>query len=95
MPGGGALWSLEPRTHSAQGLCVRFPHLEGGLALQIALMTGSLLVLLLVAALVREVRLRRALQLLLRRLLSRWRSYVDVEEKDRSGGAPDRPGDRL
>lgn len=47
---------------------------KGGAPLQLALMTGSLLVVLLVAALVREVRLRRALQLLLRRLLTKWRN---------------------
>lgn len=38
------------------------------------LLASSALALLLVLALVREVRLRRALQALLRRLLERWRS---------------------
>ncbi len=40
------------------------------------LMCGSLALLLAVAALVREVRLRRALQALLARILARWREYV-------------------
>jgi hypothetical protein len=48
--------------------------------LNIALATSSLLVLLLVAALIREVRLRRALQTLLRRLLAKWRNYVHDEK---------------
>ena len=38
------------------------------------LLASSALTLVLVLALVREVRLRRALQTLLRRLLERWRS---------------------
>jgi len=38
------------------------------------LLASSALVLVLVLALVREVRLRRALQSLLRRLFERWRS---------------------
>jgi hypothetical protein len=42
---------------------------------QIALLTSSILVLFLVVALVREVRIRRALQTLLRRLLARWRNH--------------------
>jgi hypothetical protein len=35
---------------------------------------------LLVAALIREVRLRRALQTLLRRLLAKWRNHAHEEE---------------
>lgn len=38
------------------------------------LLTSSGLVVILTLALVREVRLRRALQTLLRRLLDKWRS---------------------
>jgi len=38
------------------------------------LLASSVLAVVLVLALVREVRLRRALQTLLRRLLERWRS---------------------
>jgi hypothetical protein len=48
--------------------------------LYFALATSSLLVLLLVVALIREVRLRRALQVLLRRLLSKWRNHAADEE---------------
>jgi hypothetical protein len=48
--------------------------------LYFALATSSLLVLLLVAALIREVRLRRALQILLRRLLSKWRNHAQNDE---------------
>jgi hypothetical protein len=48
--------------------------------LYFALATSSLLVLLLVVALIREVRLRRALQVLLRRLLIKWRSHAQDEE---------------
>ena len=39
-----------------------------------ALLAGSVLALVLTLALVREVRLRRALETLLRRLLEKWRS---------------------
>ena len=38
------------------------------------LLASSVLAVVLVLALIREVRLRRALQTLLRRLLERWRS---------------------
>ena len=38
------------------------------------LLASSALIVMLVLALIREVRLRRALQTLLRRLLERWRS---------------------
>jgi len=40
------------------------------------ILASSTLILVLVVALVREVRLRRALQALLRRLLAHWRPYV-------------------
>lgn len=40
-------------------------------------LASSALALVLVLALVREVRLRRALQVLLRRLLAKWRSNTD------------------
>jgi hypothetical protein len=39
------------------------------------ILASSTLALVLVLALVREVRLRRALQVLLRRLLEKWRSH--------------------
>jgi len=42
------------------------------------IVTGSLLVVLLTFALVREVRLRRALQALLCRLLEHWRTKNDA-----------------
>ena len=51
-----------------------------GIPLNVALAISSLLILLLVAALIREVRLRRALQVLLRRLLSKWRKHVQDKE---------------
>jgi hypothetical protein len=41
-------------------------------------LASSVLAAALVLALVREVRLRRALQVLLRRLLERWRSNTDA-----------------
>jgi hypothetical protein len=47
--------------------------------------------LLAVAALVREMRLRRALQSLLVRLLAHWRQYVHGKsplDDDRSAGSP-------
>ena len=55
------------------------------------LMCGSLALLLAVAALVREVRLRRALQALLARILARWREYVLHKRSSRKD--PDAAGD--
>lgn len=52
----------------------------------------SLALLLTVIALVREARLRRALQKLLQRLLVLWRSHVAQHPDPRDGHAP--PGDR-
>jgi len=52
----------------------------------VVLAGSSLLAVVLAIALAREVRLRRALQSLLRRLLAHWRPY----EKTRSNN-PDRP----
>jgi beta-lactamase regulating signal transducer with metallopeptidase domain len=43
-----------------------------------ALWASSVLVVFLVLALAREIRLRRALQELLRRLLEKWRSFHDA-----------------
>ena len=40
-------------------------------------LAGSTLAVVLVLALVREIRLRRALESLLRRLLKKWRSHGD------------------
>ena len=42
------------------------------------LLASALLAVVLVFALVREVRLRRALQEVLRRLLEKWRSHNDA-----------------
>lgn len=42
------------------------------------LLASSLLAVVLVLALVREVRLRRALQTLLRRMLEKWRSNTNA-----------------
>jgi len=42
------------------------------------ILASSALAIVLTVALVREVRLRRALQLLLRRLLEKWRSRNDT-----------------
>ena len=53
-----------------------FPNNGGFMHACIAL-ASSALALVLVLALVREVRLRRALQVLLRRLLAKWRSNTD------------------
>ena len=52
----------------------------------------SLALLLAVVALAREVRPRRALQLLLARLFARWRSH---EDETRVAGAADDDGDGL
>ena len=55
---------------------------------------SSLLAVVLVLALVREVRLRRALQTLLHRLLVYWRSHGktkdDADTSDRRAGYDDR-----
>ena len=48
----------------------------------------SLALLLVVIALAREIRLRRALQLLLSRIISLWRSRFD---QNRDSDADDRP----
>jgi hypothetical protein len=64
--------------------------------LNTVLLAGLTLALLLaVVALVREVRLRRAVQTLLRRLLSRWRAYVEEDTDVRHGNRDDRRRDRL
>ena len=56
----------------------------------------ALALLLAVVALVREVRLRRALQALLRRLLTRWRFYShEKTQSNREVDVDDRPADRL
>jgi hypothetical protein len=48
--------------------------LNGGFMTNPIVLASSALAVVLVLALIREVRLRRALQTLLRRLLKRWRS---------------------
>ena len=55
----------------------------------------ALALLLAVVALVREVRLRRALQALLRRLLVRWRIYSHEETHSDAVDSDDRPAGRL
>jgi hypothetical protein len=56
----------------------------------------ALALLLAVAALIREVRLRRALQALLRRLLVRRRFYShEKTQSDRTVDSDDRPAGRL
>jgi hypothetical protein len=55
----------------------------------------ALALLLAVVALVREVRLRRALQALLRRLLTRWRFYSHEKTRSDSVDPDDRPAGRV
>ena len=59
-----------------------------------AISASSLLAVIVVLALVREVRLRRALQTLLHRLLIHWRSHGktndDADTSDRRAGYDDR-----
>ncbi len=55
----------------------------------------SVALLLMAAALCREVRLRRSLQRLLRRLLSLWRPAYDQDPSQDAGHPPDRRGGRL
>jgi hypothetical protein len=54
------------------------------------LVSCSLALLLAVAALVREVRLRRALQALLAKILARWRQYVARKTSSAGDRNPDR-----
>jgi hypothetical protein len=51
---------------------------EGGVMLIPTLLASTVLAAILIFALVREIRLRRALQELLRRVLQHWRSPKDV-----------------
>ncbi len=61
----------------------------------IPLIAGLVLALLLaVIALVREVRLRRALQELLRRLLTHWRHRFGTDDATEDHPAPDADSDR-
>ena len=55
----------------------------------------SFALLLMAAALCREVRLRRSLQRLLRRLLSFWRTAYDQDPSQDADSHPDRHGGRL
>jgi len=62
------------------------------------LLAGAMLVLLLVVALVREIRLRRALQALLRRLLTLWRDHAQRKNRppgQTRGADTTGAGDRL
>ena len=60
-----------------------------------ALIAGLALALLLaVVALVREVRLRRALQELLRRLLTHWRHHFGTDDTTADPDGPDADRDR-
>ncbi len=55
-----------------------------------ALPASSALAVVLVVALVREVRLRRAMQMLLHRLIEHWRMHgKTTETEDRTGRAAD------
>jgi hypothetical protein len=61
----------------------------------LALATSALLSAMLALALVREIRLRRALEALLRRILSTWRrlngsSHTRSGHNDRDSGSSDR-----
>lgn len=55
----------------------------------------SLALLLAVAALCREVRIRRSLQRLLRRLLLYWRNVNEETHPPDAGRHPGQSGDRL
>lgn len=59
------------------------------------LATLSFALLVTIAMLVRETRLRRSLQRLLRRLLSLWRNAHEEIRSQNAGRDPDRRGDRL
>ena len=64
----------------------------------VILTTGAVLVVLLAVALAREMRMRRALQSLLKKLLSFWRNRDAEEPVARSGDADadnDSAGDRM
>jgi hypothetical protein len=63
----------------------------------LALAACALLSAVLALALVREVRLRRALEAVLRRLLAAWRGFRGERETDaqRRAGECDHPDDRL
>ena len=63
--------------------------------LLVALAAGALLSAVLALALLREVRLRRALEAVLRRLLTTWRrlrSHHDSQMPPREADDPDHPG---
>ena len=60
----------------------------------IVLVCSSLLAVVIVLALAREIRLRRALESLLRRLLSYWRSHEERQPRD-TGRPVDTAADRL
>jgi hypothetical protein len=63
--------------------------------LLVALAAGALLSAVLALALLREVRLRRALEAVLRQILSIWRRFRsphDSQMPPRSADDPDRPG---
>ena len=70
--------------------------LKGNTVLILIVSTGSVLVLLLVVALLRERRLRRALEALLRRFLRKGTTYESVPSKTLSSHPDDdRRSDRL
>ena len=69
--------------------------LKGGARLNtVPFVCCSFALLLAVVALVREVRLRRALQRLVRRLLAHWRQYVQGKTQADNDDAAGRPRDR-
>jgi hypothetical protein len=59
----------------------------------VILMASAVLVVLLTLALAREIRMRRALQSLLKKLLSFWRSRDEEEPVARRGRADDDAAD--
>jgi hypothetical protein len=83
-----------PRLRISAALSRKEVHLVLYLA---ALAAGAMLSAVLALALWREARLRRALETLLRRILTAWRrgnAQHDADDRRHSGG-PDDPGDRM
>ena len=58
----------------------------------VALAAGALLSAVLALALLREVRLRRALEAVLRRILSTWRRFRSPHDSQTPPRGPDDPG---
>ena len=73
-----AIWRVAPSSAAGLTLVDFEPFLDGGFMTGPIILASSALAVVLVLALVREVRLRRALQALLRRLLEKWRSDTNA-----------------